>query len=81
MGLVTVNIASLNNRSLKDFTDLINERLNLLSKAFKYFQSYLAVVDTIESKLYKQSPTKARMKPPQNVEQGSRTYQFPSIVY
>lgn len=44
MGLVTENIASLNKKSLKDFTDVINESLDLLSKAFEYFQSYVAVV-------------------------------------
>lgn len=44
MGLVTENIASLNNKSLKDFTDVINESLDLLSKAFEYLQSYVAVV-------------------------------------
>lgn len=84
MGLVTENIASLNNKSLKDFTDVINESLDLLSKAFEYFQSYVAVVAQsylIEWKLHMQSPTKPRKKAPQNIQEGSRNYQFPSIAY
>ena len=35
---IRVNIASLNKSSLKEIADVINERLNIFSKAFKYFQ-------------------------------------------
>ena len=62
MHFTKVNIESLNKKPLKDIANVINDRLNLLSKTFKYSQWYLVVIDVTEFKLCKQPPTNSRKK-------------------
>ena len=67
MNFLRIKIAFLNKRSLKEVANAMYDRLNLLGKTYKYSQWYHMVIDSIESKLYKEPPAKPKRKAPDNI--------------
>ena len=67
MNFLRTSISALNKKSLKLIADKVNDELLRLPDHFKYWQWYLAILDSIKSKLYKPVVEKVKRKPPENI--------------
>ena len=64
---IRTSLSSLKKSSLRIIHDMLNTELNYLPSNFQFSQYYLLALDVIESKIYKDPPTKQKKKAPENV--------------